>query len=133
MEVEDKRLHYIDSNVFIYTLEGEAMIRKAGAEFFAHHPNLLTSQLTEMECVILPIRQNDLVLLSQFDSLFSAVQFQVLSREILLRAAQLRADYRFLKTPDAIHAVTALELNFSLFVSNDPVFAKVPGLIVRTI
>jgi len=46
---------------------------------------------------------------------------------ILERAAQLRAATN-LKTPDAIHAATALEHGCTLFVTNDSTFRRVPGL-----
>jgi predicted nucleic acid-binding protein len=46
---------------------------------------------------------------------------------ILEDAACLRA-HVWLKTPDAIHAASALRAGAGLFVSNDPAFRRVPGL-----
>ena len=42
-------------------------------------------------------------------------------------AARMRADYG-LKTPDAIHAATALQSNVPTFLTNDPVFQRVKEL-----
>ena len=46
--------------------------------------------------------------------------------EILETAAKPRASHR-LKTPDAIHAATALHAGATMFVTNDRGFLKVPG------
>jgi predicted nucleic acid-binding protein len=46
----------------------------------------------------------------------------------LREAARLRATISGLKTPDAIHAATALQHGCALFVSNDVGFRRVPGL-----
>ena len=51
-----------------------------------------------------------------------------ISRDILHEAARLRANISGLKTPDAIHAATALLHGCTLFVSNDVGFRRVPNL-----
>jgi predicted nucleic acid-binding protein len=55
-----------------------------------------------------------------------------INRQILETAAQLRASTH-LKTPDAIHAATALESGCTLFVTNDPAFKRVPNLAVMVL
>lgn len=50
----------------------------------------------------------------------------------LERAASLRAMHN-LRTPDAIHAATALETGCSLFVTNDPSFRPIPNLNVAVL
>jgi predicted nucleic acid-binding protein len=50
-----------------------------------------------------------------------------ISRQILEAAAQIRAASG-LKTPDAIHAATALIEGCTLFVTNDAAFRSIPGL-----
>jgi predicted nucleic acid-binding protein len=47
---------------------------------------------------------------------------------ILREAARLRAIKTGLRTPDAIHAATALLNPPDMFLTNDPDFRKVPGL-----
>jgi predicted nucleic acid-binding protein len=49
---------------------------------------------------------------------------------ILREAARLRATIPTLKTPDAIHAATALLSNCALFITNDLGFRRVPGLVL---
>jgi predicted nucleic acid-binding protein len=45
----------------------------------------------------------------------------------LRQAAQLRAQYN-LKTPDAIHAATAMEVGCAQFITNDDGFRRVLSL-----
>ncbi len=47
--------------------------------------------------------------------------------QILREAARLRAITK-LRTPDAIHAATALQIGCALFVTNDKGFKNVPSL-----
>jgi predicted nucleic acid-binding protein len=47
---------------------------------------------------------------------------------VLRQAAVLRATIPSLRTPDAIHAATALLGNCDMFLTNDPGFRRVPGL-----
>lgn len=51
---------------------------------------------------------------------------------MLERAAALRAATN-LKTPDAIHATTVLIEGCKLFVTNDALFRRVPGLNVTVL
>ena len=50
-----------------------------------------------------------------------------ITRQILEAAAQVRATFG-LKTPDAIHAATALIEGCTLFVTTDAAFRRIPGL-----
>ncbi len=59
--------------------------------------------------------------------LSSSIQLISISQRILRQAAQLRA-ITSLKTPDAIHAATALSQNCSVFLTNDRGFRDVLDL-----
>jgi predicted nucleic acid-binding protein len=50
---------------------------------------------------------------------------------VLRSAARLRSTVSKLRTPDAIHAASALADRVGLLVTNDPVFRTVPGLTVE--
>ena len=60
------------------------------------------------------------------------VQMLPITQAILEEAANLRATLN-LKTPDAIHAATALLHQSALFVSNDGAFRRVTGLAVTVL
>ncbi|MBC7527815.1 MAG: PIN domain-containing protein, partial [Chthonomonadaceae bacterium] len=51
-----------------------------------------------------------------------------ITKDVLREAARLRATISGLKTPDAIHAATALLNQCRLFITNDRGFLRVPGL-----
>ena len=62
-------------------------------------------------------------------SLFDAHEVSLIpaTRELWEDAARIRADTR-LKTPDALHAATALRAGCTLFITNDTDFRRVQGL-----
>lgn len=130
---------YIDANILIYTVERvqphvdalRAFWRWANARGLA----VLTSELTVLESLVGPLKANDQRLTARFRRLlFQSANLRLIpvSRTVLERAAQLRAQTPALKTPDAIHAATALEAGALTFITNDTQFRHVPGLNVVT-
>ena len=49
------------------------------------------------------------------------------TRNVLVRAAEVRAQYRF-RTPDAIILASAIEFGATLVVTNDPAWRKVEDI-----
>jgi predicted nucleic acid-binding protein len=83
-----------------------------------------------LEVLTKPLQQGDALVEGAFRAvLFGSpdVQLRPISRAILERAARLRAAHG-LKSPDAIHAATALERGCGLFITNDPAFRRVAAL-----
>ncbi|MEH1997648.1 MAG: PIN domain-containing protein [Nostoc sp.] len=89
----------------------------------------MSSELILMEALVLPLRNNDTFLLNAYEELLLSENMQLLpiSQPVLRQAASLRATTN-LKTPDAIHAATALSVNCNQFITNDKGFRNVPGL-----
>jgi predicted nucleic acid-binding protein len=71
-----------------------------------------TSELTLLETLVQPIKQNNQNLISAYESLLTNTDIQLLpiNRDILRESATLRAKEN-LKTPDAIHTATAFSAN----------------------
>lgn len=65
-----------------------------------------------MEVLVLPLRNVDTSLIADYEQLLfsSEIQLIPISKSVLREAANLRATTN-LKTPDAIHAATALSVN----------------------
>ena len=90
----------------------------------------LTSELTLMETLVKPLQAQGIALETQYRSILITspeVRLHPISRAVLERAARLRTTAQ-LKTPDALHAATALEAGCALFVTNDTAFRRVTGL-----
>lgn len=118
---EGKRI-YVDSNVFIYAVEGESDLAQSSQELidlFRASPGIaVTSELTLAEVLLkASLLQRriylDLVLWSGVFELWSV------SREILLETIDYRKAAGMPKLPDAIHAVTAIRAGCSMIVSGD--------------
>jgi predicted nucleic acid-binding protein len=81
---------------------------------------LVASDLTRMECRVVPVRNNDLVLVAGFDQYFSEVVSQIvpLSRGVVDRATDITAEYGF-RTPDSLHLAAAVAFECNVFLTND--------------
>ena len=78
----------------------------------------------------MPIRNGYSVLHADYERilLHSDLRMLPVTNEVLREAAKVRAAIPALRTPDAIHAATALLSSCALFITNDPGFRRVPGL-----
>ena len=130
----------IDANVLIYSVERVQPYVQALDPFWqdvgAHQAQVLTSQLTALEALVGPLKAGDTTLEQLLRrALFSSPDLRLVpvSLPVLERAAHLRAALSSLKTPDAIHAATALNEGCALLVTNDPGFRQVPGLNVTVL
>jgi len=76
------------------------------------------------------VRTNDALLTTAYEQLFQSTEVRPLpiTQAVLREAARLRASIPALRTPDAIHAATALLGGCALFLTNDGGFRRVPGL-----
>jgi len=129
----DGRL-YLDANYFIYSVEKiEPYCLQLDAVWSAvdaGRATVVTSELTLLETLVKPVKMGDHLLEALFRELLvdsGNVQLEPISRDVIDKAVVLRAQYG-LKTPDAIHAATALASGCAAFVTNDLSFRKVAGL-----
>lgn len=125
---------YVDTNAVVYRVEQIEPYLTASAPLWdaldAGRVSIATSELTLLEVLVKPLREGKTDLASLYRTvLLGTVGLTCLpvSRPILESAAHLRAATN-LKTPDAIHAATALIHGSALFISNDAGFRRVAGL-----
>ena len=124
---------YLDTGGFIYSAERiepyrsllEPMWRQAQAGQFV----IVSSDLVVLETLVKPLRDGDTIVETLFRSLFDAIEVDLIpvTRSLWEKAALLRAETG-LKTPDALHAATALHAECTLFVTNDDDFRRVADL-----
>ena len=128
---------YLDANCIIYTVElfepYKTALHPVWAAARTGTLTIVTSELTLLEVLVKPLKIGDLALERDFRTLLqgaSDVSMLAITQDVLERAANLRATVG-LKTPDAIHAATALLAGCALFVTNDLAFQRVAGLPVE--
>lgn len=131
---------YIDANVLIYSVERVRPYVQPLDAFWqdvsARQLPVMTSELTALETLVGPLKAGDAALEALFrQALFASPDLRLMpvSLPVLERAAHLRATLPGLRTPDAIHAATALESACVLLLTNDPAFRRVPGLKVMVL
>jgi predicted nucleic acid-binding protein len=126
---------YVDTSIIIYTVEANpiyySLLQPLWLKFQIGEIELVTSEWTLMETLVLPLRNANTTLVNDYEQLLlsSEIQLVPITRPVLRNAANLRATTN-LKTPDAIHAATALSEGCTLFLTNDSGFRNVPNLSV---
>jgi predicted nucleic acid-binding protein len=129
----------VDTNTLIYRVEQVEPYLSAAAPLWdaldAGQREVATSELTLLEVLVKALQTAD----QKLADLFRQVLFRTtglhclpVDRPVLEQAAQIRARFQ-LRTPDAIHAATALREGCCQFVTNDPQFRRVPGLSVAVL
>ena len=120
---------YLDTSPIIYSVEKHAdywqILVPLWQSLKADKIEVFTSELTLLETLVQPIKQNNQPLISVYQSLLTTTDIRLLpvSLEILRQSANLRAGQN-LKTPDAIHASTALSVNCDYLITNDDGFKR---------
>ncbi len=125
---------YLDANSIIYSVEGvapyEALLLPVWQQAASKACVLVTSELSLLETLVGPLKAGDARLEADYRRLLqgaSDVRLVPITKPVLEQAARLRATTN-LKTPDAIHAATALLEGCALVLTNDPAFRRVSGL-----
>jgi predicted nucleic acid-binding protein len=96
---------------------------------------IVSSELVFLETLVKPIRDRDGLLENLYRALLldsREVRLVPVSLSILERAARIRA-VAGLKTPDSIHAATALDVRAALFITNDAQMRRVGDLKVAVL
>lgn len=128
------RRTYLDTNVFIYALEGEGKFVRDLTDLFtaiesAELPTV-TCELTLAELLVKPFREKDAKGEQRCrESVLSRQGLTVVPIDvsILVESARLRAAVG-LRLPDAIHIASALIAGCEVFLTNDRRLRAVSGL-----
>ena len=132
---------YIDTVVAIYSVEWNQeyfeLLQPLWLKFQAEEIELVSSELILMETLVLPLRNEDSLLINAYEELLLSEPMQLvpIDQSILRQAANLRAN-NSLKTPDAIHAATAISVNCDLLITNDNGFrnlAELPVVVLNEV
>ena len=127
---------YVDSGIIMRLLEGLPSVREPieshMLKLSLEERLLLTSRLACLECRCKPLREKNVQLLALYDSFFRAPEIHLgeIDQSVIESATELRANHRW-KTPDAIHASTALLHQAAEFWTTDEYFRQWDKLPVR--
>ena len=129
---------FIDANIGIYVIENVpvfgpkaiarlAMLQAAGLTLFA-------SKLVRMECLVGPLKNNDLRLQKLYDQFFAqpVIHIVQVDRAICERAAAIRATYGF-KPLDTLHLAAAIENSCTIFLTNDVRLKRFTGITIEVL
>jgi predicted nucleic acid-binding protein len=111
---------YVDSCILIYLVDGPDPLSQAVAKAMrgARGATFCLSDLVRLECLVDPIRRGDEEKRKVFEAQFQRLTCLPLIPPVFDLAAELRARHH-LKTPDAIHAATAIFHGCNEFWTND--------------
>ena len=124
---------YLDTSAIIYSVERNepyfTLLAPAWQQAEAGQFAVVCSELVISETLVRPIREGNAALETAFRAVFAAPEVDLIpaTRELWEDTAHLRAETG-LKTPDALHAATALRAGCALFITNDTDFHRVQGL-----
>ncbi len=107
---------YLDTNVFIMLSEKDHRLQQLLVRMISSQPSekaaeFATSELTLSELLVKPYQAGDDTLINGYESLILNSEWldvRPVDRAVLYYAAALRAQYRHLKLPDAIHVSSAI-------------------------
>jgi predicted nucleic acid-binding protein len=127
----------LDTAVFIYLIEDHLDFAPALSPLFAAaeegRVELVTSALTLLEVLVVPMRRGDVDLAKRYETVLTrgrGLRLVDLDRTQLRSAAHLRAA-QGIRTPDALQLAAALTTGCGCFLTNDrrlPVLPRLPVL-----
>lgn len=126
---------YVDAEVIVYSVEQNPQFAPAVETWLIAHPcDLVSSELGRMECLIVPVRNNDAALIADFEDYFRTrvAELVPFTRAVYDRAVHIRATTR-IKTPDALHLAAAVESGCDAFLTNDGRLTAFTGIRVERI
>jgi predicted nucleic acid-binding protein len=125
----------LDTVLFIYLIEEHSTyFPLVGPVFEAIEGGKsvgVTSSLTLLEVLVVPYRTGNQHLAEQYEALLTrsrGLRFLELNRALLRAAAQMRAVYPALRTPDAIQIAASMACGCTTFLTNNRSLPSIPGI-----
>jgi len=116
---------YVDTQVIVYAVEKHpefsATLRLLWQSVQAGALVAVSSELVVHEVLVLPLRNKDTALVDAYEGFVQQPGFELqpITRGVLRDAAVLRSRLQRLRTPDAIHAATAIAQQCQILLTND--------------
>ena len=129
---------YLDAAAFIYSVERiepyRTLLDPVWRQAQSGQLTVVSSELVVLETLVKPLRDGNRALEGLFRLLFDSNEVRLVPATLSLweQAAAIRATTR-LKTPDSLHAASAIQAECNLFITNDSDFRRVPDLPVMVL
>jgi predicted nucleic acid-binding protein len=132
LNLPEDAIVYVDTAPVIYSIEPHPdyrpLVQPLWEKLHADEITIISSELLWLETLVGPMKNNNQPLVELYTELLSDnIQLIAIDETILKLAAQLRSTSS-LKTPDAIHAATAINRGCTIFLTNDTGLRNIPGL-----
>lgn len=119
----DYKRIFLDTSPIVYYLEGNELYYSNMKKFWIKYDNcdFVTSAVTVTEYLTYPYQQNNSKLINAFYAFTDGMDIDIknINKAIAEKAAQIRAEYKFFKTMDALQLATACLAGCDLFLTND--------------
>jgi len=111
---------YLDSCIAIYLVEQrDPYLSQIDSALAATRLPLCSSELVKMECLVRPIRDNNMTLITAYEATIQGLNRLDISPAVFGLATKIRAQFRRLKTPDALHLACAKHHGCTEFWTHD--------------
>jgi predicted nucleic acid-binding protein len=124
---------YLDTSPIIFSVEQHIdyfpLMLPLWQSLKTNEIEVFTSELTLLETLVQPIKLNNQTLVFAYQTLLTQTDIRLLpiTLDVLIKSAEMRANQNF-KTPDAIHASTAISANCDYFITNDNGFKRLSNI-----
>lgn len=119
----DSKKIFLDTSPIVYYLENNERYYGNMKKFWKDYENYdyITSALTITEYLTYPYQNKDLKQINSFYAFIDGMDIAIKSIDNIIaeKAAQIRAEYKFFKTMDALQIATACVTGCDLFLTND--------------
>jgi len=119
----DSKTIFLDTAPIIYYLQKSELYYLNMKAFWKKYEecDYITSTITVTEYLTYPYREKNFTLINSFYAFVNDMDILVkdIDGRIAEKAAQIRAEYKFFKTMDALQLATAYIMGCDLFLTND--------------
>ena len=119
----DSKKIFLDTAPIVYYLENNEIYCPRMKKFWKIYEDCdyITSAVTITEYLTYPYQQNNLKQINAFYDFIDGMDIEIksINKVIAEKAAQIRAEYKFFKTMDALQLATACIAGCDLFLTND--------------
>ena len=114
---------FFDTAPIIYYLQESDLYFNTMISFLRQNRDgdYVTSAITATEYLTYPFRENDEKLINDFYSFIDDMEVEIkeIDMKIAVKAAQIRAEYKFFKPLDSLQLATACITGCDIFLTND--------------